>query len=148
MRERLIAAAMGDRDEREPSPHVEEQIYDSFTGPEDQALMTAFHEAEWSGRTVLLGSLADPRLQILGERLLYSESPEVMNESQLSRYRADVARRLLAEEGTVPWLTLPQAMRETDELLAGLTGADAVLLKDLQAYFIRRMEGERGGVMG
>ena len=144
LRERLMAAAMGDRDERQPSDYVEEQIYDSFTGPEDRALMTAFHEAEWSERAVFLGRLADPRLQILGERLLYSESPKVMDESQLRRYRADVARRLLAEEGTVPWLTLPQAMRETDEFLAGLTGADAALLKDLRAYFTGRIEGERG----
>lgn len=144
LRERLMAAVLEGREESEPSVHVEEQIYDSFTDPEDQARMTAFHEAGWSERAVLLGRLADPRLQILGERILYSESPEVMDESQLSFYRADVARRLLAEEGTVPWLTLPQAMRETDELLAGLTGADAVLLKDLQAYFIGRVEGERG----
>ena len=143
LRERLMAAATGGRDDRKPSLHVEEQIYDSFTGPEDQALMTAFHEAEWSERAALLGRLADPRLQILGERLLYSESPKEVDESQLSRYRANVARRLLAEEGTVPWFTLPQAMRETDELLAGLTGADAALLQDLRAYFTGRVEGER-----
>ncbi|WP_089719297.1 exonuclease domain-containing protein [Candidatus Entotheonella palauensis] len=143
LRERLMAAATGDRDERKPSLHVEEQIYDSFTGPADQALITAFHEAGWSERAALLGRLADPRLHILGERLLYSESPEVMNESQLSRYRADVARRLLAEEGTVPWLTLPQAMRETDELLAGLTGADAALLRGLRDYLVRRSEEAR-----
>ena len=144
LRKRLMVAVVEDREEWEPSVYVEEQIYDSFSGPEDQALMTAFHEAEWPDRAVLLGCLADARLQILGERLLYTESPEVMDDSQLSRYRADVARRLLAEEGTVPWLTLPQAIRETDELLAGLTGADAVFLKDLQAYFIGRVEGERG----
>ena len=147
LRERLMAAATGDRDEREPSAHVEEQIYDSFTGPEDQALMTAFHEAGWSERAVLLGRLADPRLQILGERILYSESPEVMDESQLSRYRADVDRRLLAEEGTVPWLTLPQAIRETDELLAGLTGAAASLLNGLRDYLARKAE-EAGALMG
>ena len=38
LRQRLMAAVVEDRDEREPSVHVEEQIYDSFTGPEDQAL--------------------------------------------------------------------------------------------------------------
>ena len=41
-----MAAVLEDSDEREPSVHVEEQIYDSFTGAEDQAVMAAFHEAE------------------------------------------------------------------------------------------------------
>ena len=44
----------------------------------------------------------------LRERLLSTESPEVMPADGLTGYRADVARRLLAEKGTVPWLTLPR----------------------------------------
>ena len=143
LRERLMAAAMGDRDEREPSLHVEEQIYDGFTGPEDQALMTVFHEAEWPERAAFLVGFVDPRLRMLGERLLYTEAPVAMPVKGLTSYRADVARRLLAEEGTVPWLTLPQAMRETDELLADSTGVEAVLLKDLREYLTGRTEEAR-----
>ena len=55
-------------------------------------------------------------------------------------YRADIAARLMADEATVPWLTLPQAIRETDELLAGQTGAEAVLLRGLRDYLGRRIE--------
>ena len=33
---RLIAAFLATREPKEPSGHVEEQIYDSFTGDEDQ----------------------------------------------------------------------------------------------------------------
>ena len=139
-RQRLMAAVVEDREEREPSVHVEEQIYDSFTGPEDQALMAQFHEAEWTSRAALLGVLADPRLQILGGRLLYTEAPEAMPAASLTSYRADVARRLLADEVTVPWLTLPKAIRETDELLAGSTGATASLLRGLQEYLGGRSE--------
>ena len=138
LRQRLMAAVVEDREEREPSVHVEEQIYDSFTGPEDQALMTAFHEAEWPSRAALLGGLSDPRLQVLGERLLYTEAPEAMPAEGLGRYRADAVKRLLADEVTVPWLTLPKAIRETDELLAGLTGAEASLLKGLRDYLVSR----------
>ena len=143
LRQRLMAAVVEDRDEREPSVHVEEQIYDSFTAPEDHALMTAFHEAQWPSRAALLGGLADPRLQVLGERLLYTEAQEVMPAEVLTSYRADVARRLLADEGTVPWLTLPKAIRETDELLAGLTGAEAALLRGLRDYLLERGEEAR-----
>ena len=126
------------REARESSVHVEEQIYDSFTGPEDQAGMATFHEAEWTDRPALLGRLSDTRLQVLGERLLYTEAPEVMPEPGQSRYRADVARRLMTDEGTVPWLTLPQAIRKTDELLADLTGAEASLLGGLRAHLVGR----------
>ena len=143
LRERLMAAVMETRADRESSVHVEEQIYDSFTGLEDQAVMAAFHEAGWSERAVLLGRLADSRLRVLGDRLLYVEAPEVMPADGLSSYRAGVARRLLAEEGTVPWLTLPQAIRETDELLADLTGAEAALLKGLRDYLTGRTEEAR-----
>ena len=147
LRQRLMAAVVEDREERKPSVHVEEKIYDGFTGPEDQALMTTFHEAEWPSRAALLGGLADPRLQVLGERLLYTEAPEAMPAEGLGRYRADVARRLLADEGTAPWLTLSKAIRETDELLAGLTGAEAALLRGLRDYLVRRSE-EAQAMMG
>ena len=147
LRQRLIAAVLEDGEDREPSVHVEEQICDSFTGPVDQALMRAFHEVQWPSRAALLGSFADPRLRVLEERLLYTEAPEAMPAGGLGRYRADVARRLLADEGTVPWLTLTEAIGETDELLAGSTGAEAPLLKGLRDYLVRRSE-EAQAMMG
>ena len=146
LRQRLMAAAVEDREDRESSVHVEEQIYDSFTGPEDQALMAQYHEAQWPSRAALLGGLADPRLQILGERLLYTEAPEAMPAEGLTSYRADVAKRLLADEGTAPWLTLSKAIRETDELLAGSTGAQASLLKGLRDYLVRTSEEARARI--
>ena len=146
LRQRLMAAVVEDREEREPSVHVEEQIYDSFTSPEDQAVMAQFHEAEWPNRAALLGGLADPRLQILGERLLYTEAPEAMPAEGLTSYRADVAKRLLADEGTAPWLTLPEAIKGTDDLLAGSTGAEASLLKGLGGYLLGRAEKARARI--
>ena len=88
----------------------------------------------------MLGGFADPRLQVLGERLLYMEAPEVMPAEGLTSYRADVARRLLADEGAVPWFALPEAIRETDELLSGLTGNEAAMLRGLRNYLGRRVE--------
>ena len=102
--------------------------------------MTVFHEAEWPSRAALLGGLADPRLQVFGERLLYTEAPEVTPAEGLTSYRRDAARRLLADEGTVPWLTLPKAIRETDELLAGSTGREASLLRGLWDYLVGKAE--------
>ena len=146
LRARLIAAVMEDGGETEPSVYVEEQIYDSFPGHEDQALMTEFHEAEWLSRAALLGRFADPRLQVLGERLLYTEAPDVMPANGLTNYRADVANRLLADEGSVPWRTLSKAIRKTDELLADSTDSEASLLRGLRDYLGRRIEEAKATV--
>ena len=138
--QRLISAMVDARGPTEPSIHVEEQIYDGFTGFEDQAVIAAFHGAAWSRRADLLDRLDDARLKILGDRLLYAEAPEAMPAPDRSRYEADLAKRLMADEGTVPWRTLPQAIRETEALLAGSTGTDTGLMKGLWDYLVGRAE--------
>ena len=138
--QRLIAVMVGARETKEPSVHVEEQIYDDFTGAADQAVMAEFHEAAWSDRAGLLDRLDDARLKVLGGRLLYTEAPEAMSAHDRSRYEADLAKRLMADEGTVPWRTLPQAILKTEELLAGSTGAETGLLKGLRNYLVGRVE--------
>lgn len=137
---RLIAAFLATRQAKEPSGHVEEQIYDGFTGDEDQPAMAAFHTAEWSARTGILAGLSDARLQVLGERLIYTEAPEVMTASALNDHKIAFARRLMAAEGTVPWLTLPKAIADTEGFLADAGGPEAALLRDLYEYLDQRAE--------
>ncbi len=138
--QRLIAAFLASRKPKEPSPHVKEQIYDSFTSRDDQTVMTAFHTAEWSARPKILTSLSDVRLQVLGERLIYAEAPEVMTVPERSAYKIDVARRLMAAEGSVPWLTLPKALTDTEDFLAIAAETEAPLLRDLRDYLVQRVE--------
>ena len=137
---RLIAAFLATREPKEPSGHVEEQIYDSFTGDEDQPAMAAFHTAEWSARPQILARLSDARLQVFGERLIYTEAPEVMTASALHDHKIALARRLMAAEGTVPWLTLPKAIADTEDFLADAGGPEAALLRDLHEYLHQRAE--------
>ena len=146
--QRLITAAAGLRETWEPSVYVEEQIYDGFPGPGDRALMASFHDmdTEWSARATILGRLADTRLQVLGERLLYTEAPEALTALERSRHEADIAGRLLAEDDSVPWLTLGQAIKETDDLLAGATGVETMLLREFRTHLIGRIE-EAGALM-
>ncbi len=139
----LITAFLATREPKEPSGHVEEQIYDSFVEEDDQATMAAFHTAEWSARPEILDRLSDARLQVLGERLLYTEAPEVMTASALNKHDIALARRLMAAEGTVPWLTLPKAIADTEDFLAEAGGPEAALLRDLHDYLDQRA-GEAG----
>ncbi len=136
--QRLIAAFLATREPKEPSPHVEKQIYDDFTKDEDQAAMAAFHAADWPARPEILASLSDARLQVLGERLIYTEAPETMPTQARNIHNVDMARRLMSAEDSVPWLTLPKAIADTEKLLDVADGAEAALLRDLLAYLTDR----------
>ena len=82
----------------------------------------------------------DTRLQVLGERVIYTEAPEVMTASALNDHEIVLARRLMAAEGTVPWLTLPKAIADTEDFLADADGPEAALLRDLHEYLDQRAE--------
>ena len=138
--ERLVAAFVQTRPEREPSAHVEEQIYDDFIGDSDQALLDRFHDADWPERVPLLSSLSDERLQSLGQRLIFTEAPDVMAANTRDEYHAALARRLMADEGTVPWLTLPKAIAEADDLLAVAGNTEATLLTGHREYLRQQAE--------
>ena len=135
---RLIAAFAQTREEREPSPYVEEQIYDGFTGNADQALLDYFHNMEWRRRPPLIEQLGDGRLRALGQRLIFVEAPHVVPEAARRDYEIGIARRLMAKDGAVPWLTLPKAIEEADDLLAGASPAERTLLAELRHHLTER----------
>jgi exodeoxyribonuclease-1 len=137
--ERLVAAFLAARKERQPSIHVEEQIYDGFFHDDYQTMMERFHsQIDWTTRPPLIGQLSDRRLRSLGNRLIYVEAPHAIPESKRREYEVAIAKRLLIADGSVPWLTLPQAIKDTDELLAASDGADRLILTDLRSYLSER----------
>lgn len=140
MSERLIAAFLESREERAPSPHVEEQIYDAFTGNADQAVMERFHELDWPQRMPLIAQLEDERMRSLGQRLVYVEAPNVMTDASRREYEIAIARRLMGADGTVPWLTFPKAIEQGDDLIAVGGGSETALLTDLRQYLVRQAE--------
>jgi exodeoxyribonuclease I len=90
--------------------------------------MDKFHKLEWAERIPLIGQLADERLRSLGQRLVYVEAPDAMSETVRRDSDAAIARRLMAVEGSAPWLTIPKAIAEADDLLAVASGSEAALL--------------------
>jgi exodeoxyribonuclease I len=136
--QRLIAAFIGSRRARVRSNHVEEQIYDNFTGNEDQTVMDRFHLTDWRDRANLLTQLTDERIKLLGQRLIFVEAPDALSAQDRSIHGIDIARRLMAPEGSVPWLTLPKSISDTNNLISGSSGSKATLLRDLRDYLIQR----------
>jgi exodeoxyribonuclease-1 len=127
LRDRLVAAYLASKGAKEESPHVEQQIYASFTASDDLQLCEKFHQAPWEKREAILAKLKDRRLQHLGLRLIAIERPDVLSAQAQQEHMDWLRMRLLSEED-VPWLTLGRALQDIDDMIAGVDGEDAALL--------------------
>ena len=104
--------------EKTTSRHINEKIYDGFASGTDQMIMKQFHKAKWKGRTALADQLHDQRMKQLAYRLIYLERPELLPESMRLSFDGLVADRLLTDDPSVPWRTIPKALQETEYLLS------------------------------
>ena len=120
--------------DEEPSPHVEERIYDGFPNTADQALMEQFHDVDWADRIALADRIDDPRLSEFAWRLIYFERPDLLPAAKSAELGAWHAERVLAKDEAVPWMTIGKALRETDDFLANATGDEADLLGEVKDY--------------
>jgi exodeoxyribonuclease-1 len=110
LRARLISAFEAGREPREPSRHVEEQIYDEFFTETDNRLMNSFHEASWPDRLSIVKQFQDARLRELGYRLVHCERPDLLDDVVRRRHDDRIARYLLGLDNDVRWLTLRDAI--------------------------------------
>ena len=120
--------------DEEPSPHVEERIYDGFPNATDQSLMEQFHNADWLDRVALADRIDDPRVKEFAYRLIYFERPDLLPAAKSAALDAWRAERLLVEDKAVPWMTIGKALREADDFLANATGDEAALLGEVKDY--------------
>jgi len=138
--QRLITVYLDGLKSREPSPHVEDQIYNGFTSNSDHTLLAHFHKLDWKDRPDVLKSLTDQRMELLGRRLIYSEAPELLSATASRNYEIAIANRLMAEPGTVPWLTLPQALKDVIKLLDTASGKEAKLLQGHYDWLVKKTD--------
>jgi exodeoxyribonuclease I len=110
LRSRLVAAFEAIREKREPSPHLEDQLYDAFYADDDEQLMDAFHRVPWKERLAIVDRFEDARLRELGYRLVHCEHPELLDEATRQVHSNRIARSLLGLDDDVPWLTLREAI--------------------------------------
>lgn len=124
--DRLIAASEPAAGDREPSPHVEQQLYEGgFWSNADGRLLLRFHEGSWDDRLAIVGALEDRRLAQLARRLIYLERPDLLPEGLRSTMdREMVLRRLGQSTVTGEWLTVPKALEDLDRLLVSTGDQD------------------------
>jgi len=70
----------------EPSPHVEQRIYDGFPNATDQALMVQFHNVDWPDRTAVADRFEDFRVKEFAHRLISFERPDLLPAAKAAEY--------------------------------------------------------------
>jgi len=129
---RLLAERYADQP---PAIYVEQRIYDSFLSRDEEARLAMFHRQDWNHRNDLLSSIEDERYRELGERVIAIEQPELLTDVQRTRWQTWHRERILAA-GDVPWLTVPDAMAELDELADMVVDGQRHPLSDIRNLLI------------
>ena len=137
-RDRLITVFESLQEVGDPSPHVEEQIYDGFPSFSDRQQMERFHQVPWDERLELVQRLEDRRMLQLGKQLLYFERPHLIEKRTRMELDSTFTERLMSTDSNLPWLTLPKAIEKVDSLIATVGAAERELLLSYRAYFVQR----------
>ena len=139
LRARIVACFEDSIIERPTSAHVEEQLYSGFFPDGDQRLLELFHNLEWSERIELVERFEDPRLKLLGNQLIHAERPDVLDPVSLLELDREIARRIAFHNPDNPWLTLPKALAEIEELLISAKSTERPFLIEHRDYLSHRL---------
>lgn len=138
---RLLKVYEETREDYEPAIHIEQRIYEGFLSSEDEKILEEFHLSPWEKRADILTRLTDERYKSLGLHLIYRERPDVLPQEVRDTLDTEYITRLFGtESGGEPWLTLPKALEQTNDLLAVAVADEAPILSELAEYLIMRIE--------
>jgi exodeoxyribonuclease I len=117
------------------SDHVELQIYGGgFYSDDDLELCRQFHAWPWERRPEIVGRFIDQRLKRLARRLIYFESPHLINDTDRSVIAADISARRRGEgnHASPPWTTIAQALSELEAIDGAVPAAFKRCFLELQ----------------
>lgn len=136
---RLTTAAVSSERIYGPSEHVELQIYGKgWPSHDDIKLCRDFHASPWEHRLEIAMSLSDTRLRRLGRRLVYFERPDLLRDADRDNFDAEMSRRVRGGEGDFPWMTVPRALAELEQLMAAVPTAQHGTIQALRDELLAR----------
>jgi exodeoxyribonuclease-1 len=136
---RLTTAAASSERIYGPSEHIELQIYGKgWPSDEDIKLCRDFHASPWKHRLEIAMRLSDTRLRRLGRCLVYFERPDLLRGTDRDDFDAEVSRRVRGGEGDFPWMTMPRALAEIEQLMAAVAAAQHGIIQALRDELLAR----------
>jgi len=114
---RTVGQAMAGRyADREAPKHIEQQIYGGFYSQADQRLLNQFQNADWETRVEIVQQLEDDRLRWLGQRIIHSNRPDLLEESDSTEWFRHIRDRWMSNDPDAPWTTFEQVDRQIGEI--------------------------------
>tara|TARA_B100000035_G_scaffold131003_1_gene111363 strand:+ start:658 stop:2079 length:1422 start_codon:yes stop_codon:yes gene_type:complete len=111
--DQLADYQVDNRDYLSASEHVDEMLYNGFTGPSDWALIKKIDNLNKIDEIFIeLGALEDKRLVELYKRKLYSDKQELLPEKNINNYKAYISNKIFDDSEKVPWTTISKAKAE------------------------------------
>lgn len=89
---------------------------------------------QFDHRNEIAQYLSDSRLSELAGRLIFAERPDLLSGRDRAVWERWLTDRLLSEDPNVPWMTIPKALQETDDLLASGEVAEAEFLLEVKSF--------------
>ena len=130
----ISQAMVGQYDDKEPSPYIEDHIFNGFPDKADSGLMEKFHRAPWLERYELSRGFTDERYQQFAERLIYAECPEGLPPARRSYWGEWCASRLQATD-EVPWMTREKAKLELAGIRDGSDDSQRGLIDEIEVFY-------------
>tara|TARA_B100000123_G_C25686904_1_gene409021 strand:- start:574 stop:1131 length:558 start_codon:yes stop_codon:yes gene_type:complete len=95
----------------------EESLY-NFPPPEDNRILSGFHQADWNNKLSYLNKFKDKRFHYFGKKLLYQEKPDLLPKEDYDEIHSTIVKRVLSTEDEKKWNTIPRTYKEIDDLRA------------------------------
>jgi exodeoxyribonuclease-1 len=134
----VIKQAMaGQYGDKEPSPYIEDHIFNGFPNKADSGLMEKFHRAPWLERYELSRGFTEERYQQFAERMIYAECPDGLPHERRAYWGEWGASRVQAS-AEVPWMTYEKAKLELVGIRKEYEGSQQVLICEIADFISRR----------
>jgi hypothetical protein len=102
--------------------------------------MDQFHVVPWERRASLVSRFKDVRLKQLGRRLIHFEKPHALDPASRKQHDQAVVTRLLGTHDGSPWMTLPKAINELNDLIAAAALEDRSYLRRHREHLVAQLE--------
>ena len=97
--------------------YEEESLY-NFPPPEDNKILSGFHEVDWEKKLGYLQKFKDKRLQYFGKKIIYQEKPDLLSKEDYDEIHGTIVKRVLSTTDNKKWNTIPRTYKEIDDLRA------------------------------
>ena len=136
---------------REPSEFLEAQIYNGgFYSSSDKEKITLFKNSDNpENKYSISKNFEDRRLREISYRILFSESPYIFTDEQLSERKRFIADKVFCTEEKVKWCTLEKAKGELESIKESHKYEDQKsYIQEIENYLISEEERYKSYLLG